>query len=118
MDALAPHHLTIRIQPRAGLFLRFLTKELISTRRVQPVAMDYSSERSFDFQAPEASTRLLHAARHGDQALFVRADEVEREWAVRQPALEGPPPPGFSAAGRWGPPHAEALIALRRWHLP
>ena len=118
VDALAPYHLTIRIQPRAGLFLRFLTKELIPTIRVQPVAMDYSSELSFDSQAPEDSARLLHAVRHGDHALFVRADEVEREWAVLQPALEGPPPPGFSATGSWGPANAEALIALRRWHLP
>ncbi len=116
VEELEADHLTIRIQPAEGISLSFLAKEPGPALTVRPVEMDFSYSRSFNSQPGGAYERLLHAAMIGDQTLFVRADEVERAWAIVQPVLESPPPLRFYPAGSWGPAESTELIAPRRWY--
>ena len=64
--------------------------------------------------------RAPHSRRHlGDQALFTRADGVERLWDISAPLLENPPPIEPYAPGSWGPePALRRLAAPFRWRLP
>ena len=117
VEDLESNHLLIRIQPQEGISLGFLAKEPGPTLRVQPVEMDFSYDRSFEAQPPEAYERLFHAAMGGEHTLFARADEVDLAWSVVQPVLDAPPPIRFYPAGTWGPSQADALIAPRRWRL-
>ena len=58
---------------------------------------------------PEAYQTLLLDVLHGDQTLFVHADEVEESWRVFTPLLEKPPKAQPYPAGSWGPAAAERL---------
>jgi glucose-6-phosphate 1-dehydrogenase len=60
----------------------------------------------------------------GDSTLFMRNDELDAAWRLVTPVLEawnadaqGPEP---YAAGSWGPPGAEELLARhgRAWRQP
>jgi glucose-6-phosphate 1-dehydrogenase len=62
--------------------------------------------------------KLIHDVMVGDRTLFTSSNAVERLWEISAPVLEDPPPVRSYAAGSWGPPEADALIAPRRWHLP
>jgi glucose-6-phosphate 1-dehydrogenase len=67
----------------------------------------------------EGYERLILDAMLGDQALFTRADEVERLWEISAPLLDNPPPVEPYAPGSWGPePSLSRLAAPFRWHLP
>ena len=54
--------------------------------------------------------RLLGDALEGDQALFVREDEVEAAWRVVDPVLDLPARVEEYEPRSWGPPGAEQLI--------
>jgi glucose-6-phosphate 1-dehydrogenase len=60
---------------------------------------------------PEAYEALLLDVLSGDQTLFVRIDEVLESWRLFTPLLDDPPQPFPYAAGTWGPPQADTLIA-------
>jgi len=84
--------------------------------------MDFTYGSSFNVDSPDAYETLILDALLGDQSLFTRADEVEEAWGIVSPiidALAGLPAPEFPdyAAGSWGPPAADALLARdgRRW---
>jgi glucose-6-phosphate 1-dehydrogenase len=67
----------------------------------------------------EGYERLILDAMLGDQALFTRADGVERLWEISAPLLDNPPPAEPYAPGSWGPqPSLGRLAAPFRWHLP
>jgi glucose-6-phosphate 1-dehydrogenase len=67
----------------------------------------------------EGYERLILDAMLGDQALFTRADGVERLWEISAPLLDNPPPVEPYAPGSWGPePALRRLAAPFRWHLP
>jgi glucose-6-phosphate 1-dehydrogenase len=73
-------------------------------------------------RAPEAYETLLQDVIEANPTLFMRADQVERAWAVIQPILDAwqtRTPVDFPnyAPGSWGPEDAEALIAKdgRHW---
>jgi len=81
--------------------------------------MTFRYEESFATQnALEGYEHLLLQAMIGDQTLFTRSDSIERLWAISEPLLEKPPPVEPYAAGSWGPPSVDKLIAPNRWHLP
>jgi glucose-6-phosphate 1-dehydrogenase len=66
----------------------------------------------------EGYERLILEAMLGDQALFTRADGVERLWQISAPLLDDPPPVQPYAPGSWGPqPSLSQLVAPFRWHL-
>jgi glucose-6-phosphate 1-dehydrogenase len=55
----------------------------------------------------------------GDQALFTRADGVERLWEISAPLLDNPPPVEPYPPGSWGPEPALARLAAPfHWRLP
>jgi glucose-6-phosphate 1-dehydrogenase len=68
--------------------------------------------------ALEGYEHLILMAMIGDQSLFTRSDGIERLWEISEPLLENPPPVEPYAAGSWGPPSVDRLIAPYRWHLP
>jgi glucose-6-phosphate 1-dehydrogenase len=114
--------LALRIQPDEGILLRFGAKVPGLNVDVRSVNMDFSYGTSFSVDSPDAYETLILDALLGDQSLFTRADEVEEAWRIVGPLMEGwesAPPPDFPdyAAGSWGPPAADALVARdgRRW---
>ena len=63
--------------------------------------------------------RLLRDAMAGDGSLFSHQDTVEAAWAVVEPVLVDHPAALPYAAGTWGPPQADALVADDGgWHEP
>ena len=90
---------------------------------IRQMQMDFSYADAFgDFPATAYETLLLDALQ-GDPTLFNRNDAVELSWQLLQPALEtwqasraNAPFPNY-AAGAWGPPTADALLARdgRAW---
>src|SRR5437016_7734500 len=121
---LGPNTLVLRIQPDEGITLRFGAKVPGQEFRVRSVSMDFSYGAAFLEEAPEAYERLLLDAMVGDPTLFIRADEVEQAWRVVEPLLEAWAEGRSSlvpyAAGTWGPPEADGLLAWdgHRWRTP
>ncbi|MGH8059897.1 MAG: glucose-6-phosphate dehydrogenase, partial [Candidatus Entotheonellia bacterium] len=121
-EPLDPSILALQIQPAEGISLTVGAKVPGPVIRIQPVTMDFRYEDTFGKETPEAYERLLLDCLQGDPTLFARGDWVEEAWALVMPILEawenGLPPrfPNY-AAGTWGPPEAEALVARdgRRW---
>ena len=67
----------------------------------------------------DAYERLLTDAMKGDPTLFVREDAVEAAWAVVDGILGDASPVHPYAAGSWGPPEADRLMAgLDGWEDP
>jgi glucose-6-phosphate 1-dehydrogenase len=87
--------------------------------------MDFAYREAFGATEHSAYETLLVDCMMGDATLFTRRDEVESAWAVVDPivqAWESRPAPDFPnyAAGTWGPPAADALLApsADRWREP
>ncbi len=120
-DGLRPNLLTINVQPDEGISLTFEAKVPGQTMQMRPVNMDFRYGATFGGEQPEAYERLILDAMLGDATLFTRADEVEAQWRVTQPILDG----WCEAAGQiddypagsWGPAAADRFIeeAGRRW---
>jgi glucose-6-phosphate 1-dehydrogenase len=111
------NHLAFRIQPAAQVVFTFGAKTPGPAFEVRPATMDFSFEDSFGEESPEAYERVFYDAMIGDQTLFVREDSVERAWEVLEPVLRRPSPVYAYAAGSWGPPEADVLVAPNQWHL-
>ncbi|HSH23181.1 MAG TPA: glucose-6-phosphate dehydrogenase [Acidimicrobiales bacterium] len=122
--SLGPNALVLRIQPDAGITLRFGAKVPGQAFEVRSVSMDFSYGAAFVEEPAEAYERLLHDALVGDPTLFIRTDEVERAWRIVQPLLDtwadDPTPPLSYLAGSWGPDRADQLLAEdnQEWRLP
>ncbi len=114
--------LALRIQPDEGILLRFAAKVPGLGIDVRSVNMDFTYGSAFSVDSPDAYETLILDALLGDAALFTRADEVEKAWAIVGPVIDawadGPPPdfPNYEA-GSWGPVAADELLATdgRRW---
>jgi glucose-6-phosphate 1-dehydrogenase len=113
--------LILRIQPNEGISLRFGAKVPGHSFRVRTASMDFSYDRTFPEESPEAYERLLLDALLGDPTLFIRTDEVEQCWRIVDPIIENwandpSPIPTYEAAS-WGPTDADRLIGRsgRRW---
>ena len=115
--------LRLRIQPDEGISLSFGSKSPGQALHIDPVRMDFNYLTSFGADPPEAYERLLLDCNLGDSTLFARRDEVELAWEHADAIAAGwasggaGPALGAYAAGRWGPPEADALMARdgRRW---
>ena len=89
--------------------------------RTQPVKMNFRYSTTFGSNTPEAYERLVLDAMIGDGTLFIRGDEAETSWQLYTPLLEAWAAAGREgmdqyASGSWGPPNAEALLAVNRHH--
>jgi len=76
------NYLTIRIDPNEGFSFEINSKSLRRGFEVETVDMDYSHHSIHGANTPEAYEVLLEQAVLGEQALFVRNDEVELAWKI------------------------------------
>jgi glucose-6-phosphate 1-dehydrogenase len=114
LTELQPDALILRIQPDEGIALRFGAKVPGHSFRVRSASMDFSYDKTFREESPEAYERLLLDALIGDTTLFIRSDEVEQCWRIVDPIIERwasdtSPIPTYEAAS-WGPADANRLI--------
>jgi glucose-6-phosphate 1-dehydrogenase len=111
-----PNALLFRIQPDEGVHLLLSVKRPGMNMELHQVLMSFRYASAFADSLPEAYERLLMDVLRGDQTLFTRSDEIEYAWDFLTPLLdhwEANPPADFPnyAAGTWGPPAAERLLA-------
>lgn len=122
---LAANTLSFQIQPDEGLSLVLNGKVPGLETRTQPVKMNFRYSTTFGSNTPEAYERLVLDAMIGDGTLFIRGDEAETSWKLYTPLLEAWAAAGREgmaeyAAGSWGPPNAETLLAAKShvWRKP
>ena len=117
------NRLTLTIQPDEGIHLSFQTKIPDQGMVLGPAELEFNYRHTYPQVAiPEAYERLLQDAVHGDAALFMRSDEIERAWEIMDPliaATEQPaaPQPEIYQVGSEGPADADAFLARegRSW---
>ncbi|WEK03112.1 MAG: glucose-6-phosphate dehydrogenase [Candidatus Devosia phytovorans] len=115
--------LIIRLQPDEGVKLLMMIKDPgPGGMRLREVPLNLSFAQTFSERAPEAYERLLLDVIRGNQALFMRRDELEEAWKWVDPIREAwdrsSEPPQSYVAGTWGPSGAIALIERdgRTWY--
>jgi glucose-6-phosphate 1-dehydrogenase len=115
-----PNQLVLTMQPNEGVSLSLVAKIPGTRMKLRPVNMDFLYGTTFLSQSPEAYERLIMDAMRGDATLFTRDDEVEAQWRIIDPILQGwsqsaDPLPQYEA-GTDGPAEADALMADgHRW---
>jgi glucose-6-phosphate 1-dehydrogenase len=123
-ETLQCNRLALCIQPDEGIHVNFQTKVPDKDGvALRPSELEFHFSDAYGKQPlPEAYERLLLDAMHGDAALFMRSDEIERAWEVMDPliaALEKPdaPQPLEYAVGSDGPRCADEFLARtgRAW---
>lgn len=124
-DTLNPNAIVIRVQPNEGFSLQFRVKSPGQTIRTHQVSMNFDYESLFNGEAPPAYETLLLDIMRGDRTLFAHSEWIEYAWGLITPiieAWESSPAGNFPnyEAGSWGPPEADALIAMdgRSWRRP
>ncbi len=109
---LRPNRITLRIQPNDGIDLDFDVKEPGTGLNIRPAKLNFDYESYFKKPSPDAYQRLLQDVVTGDQALFIRSDEVEECWrwadSLRTAMLTTP----VHTYGKntWGPGTANELF--------
>ncbi len=121
---LPANRLILRLQPNEGVEIEVLNKVpgLGKGVRLQRTVLDLSFSESFEsVRIPGAYERLLLEAMQGNQALFIRRDEVEQAWtwidSIQDAWQSQDEPPKPYAAGSWGPVPSVALLSRdgREW---
>ena len=120
---IAPNRLVIRLQPDEGVKLWLMIKDPgPGGMRLSNVPLDMSFADAFNVRNPDAYERLIMDVVRGNQALFMRRDEVEEAWSWIDPVLDAwaasSELPKQYTAGTWGPSSAVALIERdgRTWY--
>jgi glucose-6-phosphate 1-dehydrogenase len=116
------NRLVVQVQPAEGIQLHFETKVPDAGMKMRQTDLEFSYQREFKGNIPEAYERLLLDALEGDASLFARADEVERAWAICDPILDAwrqksRPPLYIYEPAAWGPDEAIEWMAQqgRQW---
>jgi glucose-6-phosphate 1-dehydrogenase len=118
------NRLAMCIQPDEGIHLNFQSKVPDQEGVVlRPSDLEFHYKDAYgDGAIPEAYERLLRDAIHGDAALFMRSDEIERAWAIMDPLIAATEAPGAPAPqeytpGSDGPACADEFLARsgRAW---
>ncbi len=113
-DGLRPNVLLLHIQPDEGVSLAIGAKVPGQGMAIRTVHMDFLYGGAFRTGLPEAYERLILDCMLGDTTLFMRADEVEEQWALVDAVVaawkrDRPSFPNY-AAGSWGPAAADDLL--------
>ncbi|MBU4263532.1 MAG: glucose-6-phosphate dehydrogenase [Proteobacteria bacterium] len=115
---LPPNKLIIRLQPHEGVEIMMLNKVpgIDESLKLQQTRLDLSFSEAFNIdRVADAYERLLLEAMRGNQALFIRRDEVEQAWtwvdSIQDAWQSLNEPPKAYPAGTWGPVAAVALLA-------
>ena len=112
-----PNQITIRIDPRAGARIRFMTKEG-GKEAYEPADFSVLFER-VPGKDPEPYERLLDDALRGEHGLFTTEDEIEQTWRIVQPLIDDPPKVEVYEPGTWGPKQADQLCrGICEWYEP
>ncbi|HHB75284.1 MAG TPA: glucose-6-phosphate dehydrogenase [Desulfobulbus sp.] len=121
---LPPNKLVIRLQPDEGVEIEMLNKVpgIGKGVQLQRTLLDLSFSEAFsEERIADAYERLILEVMHGNQALFVHRDEVERSWrwidSIQDAWAGCNEPPKSYPAGSWGPVASVALLARdgREW---
>jgi hexokinase len=109
------NELVIRIQPDEAVYMKLMSRlpGLAFAPTETELALSYSA-RFAERASPEAYSRLLYDVIRGEQAQFVRDDELVAAWAIFTPLLarieaERVAPVVYPYGSR-GPPQADDLI--------
>jgi glucose-6-phosphate 1-dehydrogenase len=111
-----PNLVVIRLAPDEGIDVAFRAKQPGEEMKTAGVRMAFDYEKAFGVEIPEAYETLLLDVIEGDVTHFLRADEVEAQWALTDPitqAWSAARPtdfPNYTEAGE-GPASAVALTA-------
>jgi glucose-6-phosphate 1-dehydrogenase len=121
VDRLEPNRLVLHLQPDEGISLSFSAKVPGPVVQIGDVNMNFNYTDYFNATPQTGYERLLYDCMLGDATLFQRSDMVETAWHVVAPILdvwEALPPRRFPnyAAGTWGPPEADDLLAKDHRH--
>jgi glucose-6-phosphate 1-dehydrogenase len=118
------NRLAICLQPDEGIHVNFQSKVPDQpTMQLRPTDMAFHYKNAYpDAPIPEAYERLIAEALAGDASLFMRADEIEKAWAIMDPLIhaiedEGGAPLLPYATGSSGPTCADEFLARggRSW---
>ncbi|MEO6318742.1 MAG: glucose-6-phosphate dehydrogenase [Acidimicrobiales bacterium] len=113
-----PNHLRFRLGKDDGVMLHLQTKAPGDALASRPVDLEVSFDEVFG-ERQEAYQRLLEDAMVGDSRRFGRADALDEQWRIFQPALAQPHPVSLYHQGTWGPSAADTLAAgVGGWHEP
>ena len=122
VNRLEPNRLILHLQPDEGISLSFGAKIPGPVVQIGGVDMNFNYTDYFNATPQTGYERLLYDCMLGDATLFQRSDMVETAWHVVAPILdvwEALPPRRFPnyAAGTWGPPESDELLARdgRHW---
>jgi glucose-6-phosphate 1-dehydrogenase len=115
-----PNQIIMMMQPNEGVSISLGAKIPGTRMQIRPVNMEFLYGTSFLSESPEAYERLITDAMRGDATLFTRDDEVEAQWTICDPILQGwerddAPLPTYEA-GSGGPRDAARLLREgERW---
>lgn len=121
---LPANRLIIRLEPHEGVEIEVLNKVpgLLKGVKLQQTVLDLSFSEAFrNARIADAYERLLLETMRGNQALFIRRDEVEQAWTwidtIQEAFASQKEAPKTYAAGTWGPVASIALLARddREW---
>ena len=110
---LRPNRITLRIQPNEGISLGFEVKQPGQGLVIRPAQLDFGYNEQFPNQRnPDAYERLLMDVIAGDQALFIRSDEIEESWrwADSLRTVMQDTPVHTYGKNTWGPKAADDLF--------
>ncbi|MBU3023062.1 glucose-6-phosphate dehydrogenase [Aestuariibacter sp. A3R04] len=124
---LPPNKLVIRLQPDEGVEITVMNKvpglTSSGSMDLQKSKLDLSFSEAFgEERIPDAYEKLLLEVMLGNQALFVRRDEIEQAWSWVDSILDAwkqsNEPPEPYQAGTWGPVNSIGLLARenRSWY--
>ena len=121
VNRLEPNRLILHLQPDEGISLSFGAKIPGPVVQIGGVDMNFNYTDYFNATPQTGYERLLYDCMLGDATLFQRSDMVETAWHVVAPILdvwEALPPRRFPnyAAGSWGPPESDELLAKDNRH--
>ena len=119
---LQPNQLVLRIHPDEGVDLKLNTKEpSVSGFNLEELPLDLNLQDYYELGHQDCYERLLLDVIKGNQALFVRKDEIEASWKwidaiVKLWESEDVPMEEY-ISGTWGPSSSEIMLSKenRKW---
>jgi glucose-6-phosphate 1-dehydrogenase len=125
------NQMSIRVQPDEGIHVSIQTKvpgftgvdgNTDTRMQLRPADLEFNYKEAYpNLPIPEAYERLLLDVLHGDAALFMRSDEIERAWEIMDPIIAATEQGSGSlpeyAPGSAGPKCADEFLARtgRKW---